>query len=99
MTYLESTKLEQIQKERYLRKRRAIIKKRKLNKFIMFILSIIMLGSILLLAIDFIRFPDCYLTTWRYQLKNDILSGNQEMIDYYNNTYVANGRILFDEVK
>ena len=22
-----------------------------------------------------------------------------KMIDYYNNTYVANGRILFDEVK
>ena len=52
-----------------------------------------------LLTIDFFRFPECYLTTWRYQLKNDILSGNQEMIDYYNNTYVANGRILFDEVK
>ena len=32
-------------------------------------------------------------------MKNEILSGNQEMIDYYNNTYVANGRILFDEVK
>ena len=29
MTYLEIAKLEQIQKERYLRKRRAIIKKRK----------------------------------------------------------------------
>lgn len=99
MTYTNYIKLEQLQKERYLRKRKAIMKKRKLNKFIMFILSIIMLGSILLLTIDFFRFPECYLTTWRYQLKNDILSGNQEMIDYYNNTYVANGRILFDEVK
>ena len=99
MTYTNYIKLEQLQKERYLRKRKAIMKKRKLNKFIMFILSIIMIGSILLLTIDFFRFPECYLTTWRYQLKNDILSGNQEMIDYYNNTYVANGRILFDEVK
>ena len=99
MTYTDYIKLEQLQKERYLRKRKAIMKKRKLNKFIMFILSIIMLGSILLFTIDFFRFPECYLTTWRYQLKNDILSGNQEMIDYYNNTYVANGRILFDEVK
>ena len=99
MTYTNYINLEQLKKERYLRKRKAIMKKRKLNKFIMFILSIIMLGSILLLTIDFFRFPECYLTTWRYQLKNDILSGNQEMIDYYNNTYVANGRILFDEVK
>ena len=99
MTYLESTELEQIQKERYLRKRRAIIKKRKREKFITFLLSIAIFIAFILFTIDFIRFPDCYLTTWRYQLKNDILSGNQEMIDYYNNTYVANGRILFDEVK
>ena len=41
MTYLESTELEQIQKERYLRKRRAIIKKRKREKFITLLLSIV----------------------------------------------------------
>lgn len=99
MTYLESTELEQIQKERYLRKRRVIIKKRKREKFITFLLSIAIFIAFILFTIDFIRFPDCYLTTWRYHLKNDILSGNQEAIDYYNNTYVANGRILFDEVK
>ncbi|MDY5930244.1 MAG: hypothetical protein SPJ27_09500 [Candidatus Onthovivens sp.] len=99
MTYLESIELEQIQKERYLRKRRAIIKKHKREKFITFLLSIAIFIAFILFTIDFIRFPECYLTTWRYQLKNDILSGNQEMIDYYNNTYVANGRILFDEVK
>ena len=99
MTYLESTELEQIQKERYLRKRRAIIKKRKREKFITFLLSIVIFIAFILFTIDFFRFPECYLTMWRYQLKNDILSGNQEMIDYYNNTYVANGRILFDEVK
>lgn len=99
MTYLESIELEQIQKERYLRKRRAIIKKHKREKFITFLLSIAIFIAFILFTIDFIRFPECYLTTWRYQLKNDILSGNREMIDYYNNTYVANGRILFDEVK
>ena len=99
MTYTDYIKLEQLKKERYLRKRKAIIKKHKRDKFITFMLIVILLGSSLLFMIDFFRFPECYLTTWRYQLKNDILSGNQEMIDYYNNTYVANGRILFDEVK
>ena len=99
MTYLEIAKLEQIQKERYLRKRKAIIKKHKREKFISSTLALVIFIVNISLMIDFIRFPECYLTTWRYQLKNDILSGNQEMIDYYNNTYVANGRILFDEVK
>ena len=51
------------------------------------------------MIIDFLRFPECYITTWKYQMENEIKSGNQEMIDYYNNTYVANDRILFDEVK
>lgn len=99
MTYLEIAKLEQIQKERYLRKRRAIIKKRKREKFIASLLFVVVFIACMSIAIDFIRFPECYLSTWRYQMKNEILSGNQEMIDYYNNTYVANGRILFDEVK
>ena len=99
MTYLEIAKLEQIQKERYLRKRRAIIKKRKRERFIASLLFVVVVIACMSIAIDFIRFPECYLSTWRYQMKNEILSGDQEMIDYYNNTYVANGRILFDEVK
>ena len=41
MTYLEITKLEQIQKERYLRKRKAIVKKRKREKFISSILALV----------------------------------------------------------
>lgn len=99
MTYLEIAKLEQIQKERYLRKRKAIIKKRKRERFVSSILALVIFIIGISIAIDFIRFPECYLSTWRYQMKNEILSGDQEMIDYYNNTYVANGRILFDEVK
>lgn len=99
MTYYQSIELEQLQKERYLRRRKAIIKKRKREKFISSLLIVALFSIYVALMIDFVRFPECYLSTWRYQLKNDILSGDQEMIDYYNNTYVSNGRILFDEVK
>lgn len=99
MTYSEIAKLEKIQKERYLRKRKAIIKKRKREKRMVALIAVVVFGICTALMIDFVRFPECYLTTWRYQLKNEILSGDQDMIDYYNNTYVANGRILFDEVK
>ena len=50
----------------------------------------------MIICIDFIRFPECYLTTWKYQLKNEMTAGNQDMIDYYNNVYVKNNRILFE---
>lgn len=49
------------------------------------------------LMLDFIRFPECYMTTWRYQLENDIAMGNEKAIEYYNRVYVANDRILFDD--
>lgn len=99
MTYYQSIELEQLQKERYLRRRKAIIKKRKRERFVSSLLIIALFSICVALMIDFVRFPECYLSTWRYQLKNEILSGDQEMIDYYNNTYVSNGRILFEEVK
>lgn len=62
-----------------------------MEKLIFFII----VAANLILCIDFIRFPECYLTTWKYQLKNEIAAGNQEMIDYYNHVYVKNNRILF----
>ena len=71
------------------RKQKAI--KNKLEK-LMFIVVII---ASLALYVDFVRFPECYINTWRYQLKNDIKAGNQEMIDYYNNVYVKHNRVLF----
>lgn len=49
------------------------------------------------MGVDFGRFPEKYLTTYRYQLHNKIKSGNQEAIDYYNRVYVANGINLFEE--
>ena len=50
----------------------------------------------LLVFVDFFRFPECYLTTWRYQLKNDLEQNEPEAIEYYNRIYVANGRELFE---
>lgn len=46
---------------------------------------------------DFIRFPDKYITTWKYQLKNDIQSGDIEAIIYYNKVYKSNGINLFED--
>ena len=52
--------------------------------------------STLALLVDIVRFPECYSTTAKYQLENDIKRGNKMAIEYYQNTYVANGRELFD---
>ncbi len=60
--------------------------------------SVLILMIVVLVAIlysDFVKFPETYITTWKYQLQNDIHSGQEGAIEYYENTYVANGRNLF----
>ncbi|WP_249311962.1 hypothetical protein [Congzhengia minquanensis] len=49
------------------------------------------------LYIDFFRFPESYCTTYNYQLKNDLADGNPETMEYYNNNYVSNGRLLYGD--
>jgi hypothetical protein len=60
------------------------------------ILAILIVIISIFTVVDVIRFPECYISTWKYQLQNDIEAGDQEAIEYYNETYVKNNRILFD---
>lgn len=65
-----------------------------------FISRIAMLFVILLMAsmsMSFAKYPEQYLTTWKYQLENDLAEGKQEAIEYYNDTYIANGKQLFGD--
>lgn len=66
-------------------------------KNIKIILSILVCIVLTALYIDVIRFPEAYSTTWKYQLRNDINRGDKHAIDYYNNHYIAQGKILFDK--
>lgn len=59
------------------------------------ILKILAVVAVICMTIDFVRFPECYITTEKYQLQNAIKSGDEIAIEYYNNNYVANGRELF----
>ena len=52
---------------------------------------------VLFIFIDVFRFPECYINTWRYQLKNDIYDNNQSAIELYENVYVKNHRDLFND--
>lgn len=64
-------------------------------KLIEKILIVLVIVFTVYFMIDFFRFPDCYLTTWKYQLHNEILSGDAEAIEYYQTNYVDKGRVLF----
>lgn len=66
------------------------------NRFISFLSSLVLSTFLITITINFIRFPECYLSTWKYQLKNDIESGNAEAIAYYQNNYINNGKNLFE---
>lgn len=61
------------------------------------VLVLLIAVSFLTMYVDICKYPEKYLTTWKYQLHNEIKSGNQESIDYYNRVYVANGIDLFEE--
>ena len=62
------------------------------------IISMFIITAVTMIIIDFFRFPDCYLLTWRYQLKNEIKAGNKQSIEYYQNNYIAHGRCLYDDI-
>ena len=76
----------------YRQKQRRKKRVNKIQNF--FFLCVAIVG--LLVYIDFVRFPECYITTWKYQLKNEIAAGDQEAITYYNNYYVKYNRSLYD---
>ena len=59
--------------------------------------SLLVIISLSLWMVDFARFPDSYLSTWRYQLENDLKQGDEEAIEYYNERYVENGRFLYGD--
>ena len=68
-----------------------------LNRLFICLLIITVFVSCIGLYIDFCRMPEKYCTTWEYQLENDIQSGDQEAITYYNRVYKSNGINLFED--
>ena len=75
------------------------MKKRKINwfKLTSFAVILIILSLFTCLIADFIIYPECYITTWKYQFKNEILNGNKDSIDLYENIYVKNNRDVFKD--
>ena len=61
------------------------------------IITLAVIIGVVYSIVDLVRFPECYISTWRYQLKNDINQGNEAAIEYYNSFYVEKGRPLFND--
>ena len=61
------------------------------------IITLIIIIPFIILMIDFVRFPECYISTWKYQLQSDLEAGEKNAIEYYENRYIANNRAIFAE--
>lgn len=64
--------------------------------------TIIMVLATLILLIFFVNveiYPEVYFSTWKYHLHNDLKRGDVEAIQYYQNTYLSKGKILFDDIE
>lgn len=70
-------------------------RKINLNRLFVSLLVLTLIISFTACITNFIRFPDKYITTWKYQLKNEIASGDKKAIDYYNKYYVSKGVYLY----
>ena len=81
----------------YTNKRTHKSRKINLNRLFTSLLILAVFISCIVLYIDFCRMPEKYCTTWKYQLKNDIQSGDTEAIAYYNRVYKSNGINLFED--
>lgn len=76
---------------------RIVNKKKFIKSVVTLILIIIAFIATTLLFVDFCTYPESYLTTWRYQLHREIELGDQDAIEYYQEVYVKNNRILWED--
>ena len=66
-----------------------------MTKFIGYVFLAMFLISLLIFGWSFIRYPEIYISTWRYQLEQDVKCGDEEAVKYYETHYLSNGVELF----
>ena len=70
-------------------------KKKFIKSIVISIILLVIIFYSVCLIIEFLSYPEKYLTTWKYQLKQDIEAGNQEAIKYYQEKYLEKGEKLW----
>lgn len=73
--------------------------KYKINKgrLALFIIALFLIAIVISGIISFVKYPEQYLPTWKREMAEELFNGNQEMLEYYNRNYVANGKYLFGD--
>lgn len=77
-------------------KMRIVNKKKFIKSMSTLILSLVLMILLAVMMIELINYPEKYLTTWRYQLHQEVNAGNQEAINYYKTTYLDHNITLWD---
>mgnify|MGYP004562010467 CR=1 FL=1 len=73
------------------------MRNKKIICLFQFILVLTISVLFLVFTINFIKYPEKYINTWKYQLKNDLELGNPTAIELYETKYVKNGVDLFQD--
>lgn len=71
------------------------IKLKNPRRFVLAIVSIVFSVSALCLCINIIKYPEKYITTWKYQLQQDLKKGDEAAQKYYAENYIKKGEKLF----
>ena len=65
------------------------------------VIATLIIGMLLVcflgLFFNFAKYPEQYLTTWKYQLENEVKNGDTRAIEYYTSNYLQNDKKLFEE--
>ena len=80
-----------------MNRRKRTEKRAKLKAIASTAFVLLVLAVIVMLLTGFMKYPEKYLSTWRYQLQCDIEQGDEAAIEYYETNYLANGITLFEE--
>lgn len=75
---------------------RIVNKKKFIKATTTLIVGLVLSITMILTLINFCKYPEEYLTTWKYQLKHKIAEGDQTAIEYYQKVYIDNGKTLWE---
>lgn len=67
------------------------------TRFITSIVMSVIFIAMLITVINIATYPEMYVMPWQKDLKEELANGNQVAIKYYNDKYVAKGKLLFGD--